>query len=147
MAKVIEEETPRLSNPEDFETQVREYLKLKASMDFMESRVKELRTKIFEKMDLEGDPDDKGNINLFLDQEIDGVSRLEKQRRVSRKLNEALAETIIDEAGIGDEVYETKRVINEDALMAAFYEEKITEEQLEDMFPATITWALRAPKK
>jgi hypothetical protein len=147
MAKVIEEETPRLSNPEDFETQVREYLKLKSSMDFMESRVKELRTKIFEKMDLEGDPDDKGNINLFLDQEIDGVSRLEKQRRVSRKLNEALAETIIDEAGIGNEVYETKRVINEDALMAAFYEEKITEEQLEDMFPATITWALRAPKK
>ena len=147
MAKVIEEEVPRLSNPEDFETQVREYLKLKASMDFMESRVKELRTKIFEKMDLDGDPDDKGNINLFLDQEIDGVSRLEKQRRVSRKLNEALAETIIDEAGIGDEVYETKRVINEDALMAAFYEEKITEEQLEDMFPATITWALRAPKK
>jgi hypothetical protein len=39
------------------------------------------------------------------------------------------------------------RVIDEDALMASFYEEKITEEQIDEMFPVVITWALRTPKK
>jgi hypothetical protein len=31
--------------------------------------------------------------------------------------------------------------------MAAFYEEKITEDQLEEMYPLSVTWALRTVKK
>jgi hypothetical protein len=31
-----------------------------------------------------------------------------------------------------------KRVINEGALMSAYYENKITEEQLDEMFPTTV---------
>jgi hypothetical protein len=30
---------------------------------------------------------------------------------------------------------------------AFFYENKITEDELDDMFPATVTWALRTLKK
>jgi hypothetical protein len=40
-----------------------------------------------------------------------------------------------------------KRVINEDALMAAYYEGKLTEEQLDEMFPTTVIWALTTLKK
>jgi len=75
------------------------------------------------------------------------VLRIEKQRRATRKLDEVTAETLIDEIGLSDEVYEMKRVINEDALMAAFYEGKITEEQLDEMFPVSVIWALRTVKK
>jgi hypothetical protein len=31
--------------------------------------------------------------------------------------------------------------------MAAFYENKITEDELDQMFPASVTWALRTLKK
>ena len=77
----------------------------------------------------------------------DGIVRIEKQRRTTRKLNELVADEIIDAAELSDEVYEMKRVINEDALMAAYYEGKLTEEQLDTMFPVTVTWALRTLKK
>ena len=39
------------------------------------------------------------------------------------------------------------RVIDEDALMAAHYDGDITEEEIDEMFPVTVVWALRTPKK
>jgi hypothetical protein len=113
----------------------------------MDTRSKELREKLFAALDSVGEEDTNGNIIIQLDKAIDGVVRLEKQRRVSRKLNEALAETLIDEKGLGDTLYETKRVINEEALMAAYYNGDITEEELDEMFPVSVTWALRTAKK
>jgi hypothetical protein len=147
MAKIIEEEVGRFLDPESLEAQAREYFKVKASMDILESRSKELRESLFGFMEQGGYEDEKGNIQLDFPAPIDGFVRLEKQRRVTRKLNELVADEIIEEAGLADEVYEMKRVINEDALMAAFYEGKITEEQLDEMFPPNVVWALRTLKK
>ena len=147
MAKLIEEESQRFSDPDDLTSQIREFVKLKASMDILDKRSKELREKLFSALDLNGEEDNNGNIILAFDEPIDGVRSLEKQRRVSRKLNEPLAESIIDEKGIGDRVYEVKRVINEEALMAAFYEDLLTEDELDSMFPANVVWALRTVKK
>jgi hypothetical protein len=146
MANLIPEEG-RISNPDNFESQVREYVKIKSSMEIFEARSKELREKLFSVLDDEGLEDEKGNLQFDLETAVDGVVRLEKQRRSTRKLNEFRAEEIIDELGIGDDVYEMKRVINEDALMAAFYQDKISEEQLDEMFPVNVTWALRTLKK
>jgi hypothetical protein len=146
MANLIPEES-RVSNPDSFESQVREYVKIKGSMEIFEARAKELREKLFGVLDSEGLEDEKGNIQYDLESAVDGVVRLEKQRRSTRKLNEFRAEEIIDELGLGDDVYEMKRVINEDALMAAYYQDKITEDQLDEMFPVTVTWALRTLKK
>lgn len=146
MANLIPEEG-RVSNPDDFTSQVREYIKIKNSMEIFEARQKELRTKLFAVLDEEGLEDDKGNIQFDLENAIDGIVRLEKQRRATRKLNELRADEIIEELGLGDTVYEMKRVINEDALMAAYYEDKITEDQLDEMFPTTVVWALRTLKK
>lgn len=147
MAKVIEEETSRFLDPESIEAQVREYAKLKASMEILESRSKELREKLFEFLDLQGEEDDKGNILVELDEAIEGVVRIEKRRRAKRTLNEGAAEMIIKAAGLEDSLFEMKRVINEDALMAAYYEGLITEEQLDEMYPVSVIWALHTVKK
>lgn len=147
MANVIPEEGVRFQSPDSVEAQVREYLKVKATLEQMESRQRELREKLFEKIDEEGFEDDKGNVLLEFDGEIDGVVRLEKARRVTRKIDELKAEEIIEATGIGEEVYKTIRVIDEDALMAMLYKDKITEEQLDEMFPAKIVWALLTKKK
>lgn len=146
MAKRIEEEKLRISDPDDLHTQIREYAQVKATMEIMEARAKELRDKLFAQLDTEGYEDEKGNIQLDLPEAIDGIIRLEKQRRVTRKLNEPKAEEILEANGL-EEVFELKKVVNEDALMAAFYENKITEDELDQMFPASTIWALRTLKK
>jgi hypothetical protein len=62
-------------------------------------------------------------------------------------LDEQAADAIIAEKGLENEAYKTVRVIDEDALMAMVYEDKITEEELELMFPVKVTWALNVRKK
>jgi hypothetical protein len=146
MANIIPEESSRLADPDDVNSQIREYAKVKATIDLMDTRAKELREKLFATLDELGYEDEKGNIQFDLDTAVEGIGRIEKQRRTVRKLNEPKAEMIIEELGLQDEVYELKKVLNEDALMAAFYEEKITEDQLDEMFPSTVTWALRTVK-
>ena len=146
MAKAIGE--PReFSDPEKPESQITEYIRLVASIDHMDERRKELREKIFSYLEEEGYEDEKGNLQLPLATPIEGVLRLEKSGRRTRKLNEDKAEEIIESAGIADDVYKMVRVIDEDALMAAYYDGKITEEQIDEMFPTTVTWALRTVKK
>jgi len=147
MAKAADEQGVRFSNPDDLSSQVREYLKLKSTMEVLDARQKELREKLFEQIDTNGFEDDKGNVILELDSTIEEVVRLEKQRRVSRKLDEDKADELIAEKQLGDEVYEMKRVINEDALMAAHYEGKLSEEEIDIMFPAKVVWALTTKKK
>lgn len=146
MATIID--GPReFANPDDKETQIREYIRLSQSIDALENRKKELREVLMNVLDTEGEEDHNGNILYPFDEPIEGVIRLEKQRRASRKLDEDAAEAIIEAAGIADDVYQMVRTIDEDALMAAHYEGKITEEQIDEMFPVSVVWALRIPKK
>ena len=46
MAKLVEQEAPRFLDPETLEAQVSEYAKLKASMEVLETRSKQLREKL-----------------------------------------------------------------------------------------------------
>jgi hypothetical protein len=147
MAKATEEEVRKFYNPEDIQTQIREYIRAKNAINMMESRTKELRDAIFAYIDEQGEEDGNGSISVPLDTSIDGVVRLEKQRRVSRKINESAAEAIIEAKNLGEAVYETKRVINEEALMAAYFNGEISEDELDSMFPVEVSWALRTPKK
>jgi len=146
MAKRIEEEPREFVGPDDVAGQVKEYLYVKKNIDQMETRSKELRDRLFSHLDEDGYEDDKGNFQLELTADIDGIVRLEKQRRVTRKLNEPKADEILSELGLKDDIFVLTPVLDEDKLMAAFYEGKITEEQLDDMYPSTVVWALRTLK-
>lgn len=146
MARVIDE--PReFANPDDFDTQVREYLQVKSTAEMLDARKEDLRKNLFSHLENSGEIDDKGNYFIELPQPVDGIVRLEKQKRTIRKLDEGSAEEILKDNGLEDEIYETVRVVNEDKLMAAYYEGKISEDELERMFPAKISWALRTAKK
>ena len=147
MARAAAEEPREFYDPNDPNSQIREYIQLTNTLDGLEKRKAELRTKLFELLDNEGEEDHTGNIIYAFSQPIDGALRLEKQARRSRKLDELKAEEIIETAGLGDTVYKMVRVIDEDALMAAHYEGKLTEDQIDEMFPVNIVWALRVPKK
>jgi len=147
MAKIIEEDSRLPQDPEDFQANAREYVLLKKTLDGLEARQKELREKIFSKLDLEGQEDSSGNVFIELTNEIEGVRVIEKQRRTARKLDENIAEAIIVEKGLEETLYKTIRVIDEDAIMAAHYNDQLTEEEIDQMFPSKVTWALMTKKK
>jgi hypothetical protein len=141
MAKVKEEQS-RVAGQDDFETQARQYIFVKKQMEFFESELKKLREQIFEHVDTSGEVDGSGNLFVELPSEIEGVKTIQKQRRVTRKINPEMADNVIMSKGLENDLYKTIQIIDEDALMAALYEGKLTEEEIELMYPEKVVWAL-----
>ena len=146
MARIKDAE-PRMGDEDNLMSQAKQYAFTKQQLEYWEKQQKELKAKLFEKIDLEGEEDSSGNFVIELPEDIDGVVAVMKQRRVSRKINETRAEEIIAEHGLEDTLYKTIRVIDEDALMAALYNDDLTEEEVEDMYPANVVWALVMKKR
>lgn len=146
MARVKPEE-PRNTDADDFFAQAKNYSFIKQQLEYWEKQQKELKTKLFEKLDAEGEPDSSGNIVIELPEDIDGAVAVVKQRRVSRKVDELRAEEIITEKGMEETLYKTIRVVDEDALMAALYNDELTEAEIEEMYPQQIVWALVMKKR
>ena len=143
----VKAEKPRTADKNDLVNQTKQYSFLKAQLEYLEKQQKELREKLFSVLDVEGETDDKGNIVVELPQEVDGYVSVVKQKRVSRKVDELVADEIITAKGMEDQLYKTIRVVDEDALMAALYNEELTEEEIDQMYPQKITWALILSKK
>lgn len=146
MARVKPEAT-RNVDENDLVARAKKYSFLKSQLDYLEKEQKALRTDLFETIDVDGEEDSKGNIVLELPEEVDGFVSIMKQRRVSRKVNELKAEEIIEAKGLVDKLYKTIRVIDEDALMAALYNDELTEEEIEEIYPQSIVWALVMNKR
>lgn len=146
MARVKEEE-PRVPAVNDLEAQAKQYIFFKKQVEYFESELKSLREKIFEDIDANGEVDGSGNLFVELSSEIDGVTMLQKQKRVSRKIDPQTADNLIVSKGLENELYKTIQIIDEDALMAALYEGKLTEEEVDLMYPQKIVWALILNKR
>jgi hypothetical protein len=146
MARIKEEE-PRVPAVDDLEAQAKQYIFFKKQVEYFESELKSLREKLFEDIDANGELDGSGNLFVELSTEIDGVTMLQKQKRVSRKIDPQMADNLIVSKGLETELYKTIQVIDEDALMAALYEGKLTEEEVDLMYPQKIVWALILNKR
>lgn len=146
MARVKPEEN-RNVDVDDFVVQTREYNFLKKQIDYLTSQQKELREKMFATIEERGEIDDKGNVIIELEDDVDGVRTVMKQRRVSRKIDEQMADNIIVSKGLEDKLYKTIQVIDEDALMACLYSDELTEEEVDMMYPQQVVWALVLNKK
>ena len=146
MARVKPEE-PRNAEQDKLVNQAKEYAFIKAQLEYLEKQQKELREKLFEVIENSGETDDKGNIILELPTEVEGFVSVVKQKRVTRKVDELVAEELITAKGMEDTLYKTIRVVDEDALMAALYNDELTEDEIDQMYPQKITWALIMSKK
>jgi hypothetical protein len=125
----------------------REYSFLKQQIEFLEKQQKEVRERLFTQLDELGEVDDKGNVIIELPEEVNGFGAVVKQRRVSRKIDELVADEIIIEKGMEEQLYKTIRVVDEDALMAALYNDELTEAEIDLMYPQKIVWALVMNKR
>ena len=129
------------------ESKSKQYAFLKKQKEYMEKQMSELRESIFEVIDESGEIDSKGNVVVEFESEVEGFGSVMKQRRVTRKINEAVAEEMIAAKGLEDKLYKTIRVVDEDALMASLYSDELTEEEIDEMYPQNVVWALVMNKR
>lgn len=71
---------------------------------------------------------------------------LKRERRVSQSLDMDAAIVILTQKGLAERCIKPVPTIAEDEVMAALYEGKLTEEDVDTMFPKKVTWAFITSK-
>lgn len=124
---------------------VRQYLALKDNIELLTKRQTEIKQRLIEVVDVET-PDDRGHKVLKVSIDDANEVTLTRQRRVSKTLNMDVAEDILTKKGIKDQCIKMVPTIDESAIMSAFYENYLTEEDIDAMFPAKVTYAFLLDK-
>lgn len=136
---VIPSEAPLNIDP--VKAEIKQYVTLKDEIVSMETRVKQLKSRITTAVENLGTPNDKGHIVLDLG-EGDSVKSVVKQRRVSKGFDEETANNILKARNVYDTCTKVITVLDQDAVMAAYYDGTLTDEDIDQMFPEKVSWAL-----
>lgn len=131
-------------NMQDIERDVLVYVTLKDQIGTLTNRQAEVKKSLQAAVAEHGEVDGRGHRVLELPKEVNGIAKLTQQRRVSKTLDMDKAYEILeskqDEELLNDCI-EYVPTINEEAVMAAFYKGKLTEAEIDAMFPAKISYA------
>lgn len=133
-------------NLDDIKKNLRQFLALKNEIGVLSTRQTDLKTRLLTALD-EVEADDKGHRILQVVDEHVGEVRLVKQRRVSKTLDMDIAEAILINKGIKEQCIKMVPTLDEGAIMAAFYEGYLTEEDIDTMFPSKESFAFLVDNK
>jgi len=126
---------------EDLRTSLRQYLSLKGEVELLTNRVNTLKTRLTEHVESNGETTEKGHLTLSVEDPIKGEITLTKQRKVFKNLDITVAEKLLEERGIKEQCIKMIPTLDDSAIMAAFYEGKLSEADIDSMFPEKITYA------
>jgi hypothetical protein len=129
---------------EKLKEEVKQYIVLKDEVEFLNQRQTEIKKRVIESLLEIGEEDSRGHIVAEINDEKSGLTRITvvHQKRISKSLDIDKAESILNAKGIKDRCIKLVPTINEDEIMAAYYEGLITEQEVDEMFPSKITYAL-----
>jgi len=89
----------------------------------------------------ETDPE-TGSLFLKLGDPLhNGIAELKNQCQTSHRMNEEVTEEILEAKGLWDEMVEWVAVPDEGRIRAAFYDNKISQDELDRMFPTRVQYA------
>jgi hypothetical protein len=130
---------------QELKNTVRQYLMLKDELDLITKRQTEIKQRLIAVVDTV-EADDRGHRILTITDEVTGDVTLTRQRRVSKSLDMDVAEEILTKKGIKDTCIKMVPTIDEGAIMSAFYENYLTEEDIDAMFPSKVSYAFLLDK-
>jgi len=133
-------------NLEELKKSARQFLALKSEMGMLADRQSELKSRMTQEIDAL-EPDDKGHRIIQFEDANLGNIKVTKQRRVSKTLDMEVADKILTDKGIKNTCIKMVPTLDEAAIMAAFYEGYLTEEDIDTMFPAKETFAFIVENK
>jgi len=130
---------------QELKNTIRQYLMLKDELDLITKRQTEIKQRLITVVDAV-EADDRGHRILTITDEVTGDVTLTRQRRVSKSLDMDVAEEILTKKGIKDFCIKMVPTIDEGAIMSAFYENYLTEEDIDAMFPSKVSYAFLLDK-
>jgi hypothetical protein len=116
---------------------VKQFTALKDQITQLTERQTVIKKRLTDAIDEFGAEDEKGHIVLNYNED----QQIMKQRRVSKNLDLAAAEIILNKKGIKDTCIKMIPTLDESAIMAAFYNGHLTEEDIDTMFPSKVSYA------
>jgi hypothetical protein len=116
---------------------VKQFTALKDQITQLTERQTVIKKRLTETIEEFGAEDDKGHIVLKYNED----QQIMKQRRVSKNLDLAAAEIILNKKGIKDTCIKMIPTLDESAIMAAFYNGHLSEEDIDTMFPSKVSYA------
>jgi hypothetical protein len=120
---------------------VREYAGVRSQSELIRARETELKKRLATIVEEYGEEDEKGHLWLVLPEATGGWQSLKRERRVRTGLDEDKAERILAAAGLTERCYKMEPVLDQDEIMAALYEGLLTEQQVDEMYPQTVSFA------
>jgi hypothetical protein len=134
-------------NMETIKRELQQYVTLKDEAEAITERVTTIKKRLTAYIEDLGEPNEKGSIVLPVEDERTNTRAIVKQRRVSKQFDENTANDLLKSKGLFDTCTTTVTMLDQDAVMAAYYEGKLTDSDIDTMFPEKITWALVLEKK
>jgi hypothetical protein len=131
---------------EDLKNNVKQYVVIKEQLDVLSTRHSEIKNRLMETLEAHGETDGKGHKVLDLGEDFMGVTQIIRQRKSSKAFDMETAERLLNEKNIYEKCIVMVPTLNEDAIMAAFYDGVLTEEEIDSMFPTKVSYAFLAKK-
>jgi hypothetical protein len=125
----------------------REFISYKRRIDDLTKSQNDLKAELNEYVEENGEEDDKGHLWVTLPEEVDGYVGMQRQRRVSQSLDLDAAIVLLTKKGLAQQCIKSIPTIDEDEVMACLYDGKLTEAEVDAMYPKKITWAFIPSKR
>lgn len=124
----------------------KEYAGIRSQREVLQKREDELKKELSAAIERHGWSDDKGNEYLNFPEPIDGFEGIKRERRAVPYLDEEKALEIIREKGLERSCTMKVTVVNEDAVRAAQFEGKLSQDDIDAMFQWKINYAFKPEK-
>ena len=123
-----------------------EYVGITKQRKTLEAREGELKKTLSTIVETDGYTDDKGSEYIDFREPIDGFAGLKRERRVYQTLDEEKAFDVLAKKKLTKLCTKTITVVDEEAVQAAFYDGKLTQDDIDAMFTVRINYAF-IPRK
>lgn len=118
------------------ENTVEQYLSIDEQIKLLSKRKDELKKRLMETVEAEGEIDGKGHSTLEV-----GDVKLVRQRKTSNPIDMDIAKRIIADKKLEKECIKMIPQLDSEAIMAAYYKDLITEQEIDEMFPLKVSYA------
>lgn len=139
--------TRRSSNPPldliALREEVAEWYALKRQTTMLNAELDKRKKRLQSALEKYGQADNNGNIFLDLGESIGEhkVMQIQNQRRVSDLLNYEVAKEILEDKGMWEDMTEVVREIDQSRVKAAYFDKRISSDELAQMFPQRVVYA------
>jgi hypothetical protein len=128
-------------NKEEIQADIRQFATLKEQVDLITKRMNEVKKNLTDAVDTYGEVDGRGHIVLELGDESVGVVSLTKQRRATPSPDMEAIERILKEKELWDRCIVMVPEVNKDEVMAASFDNLLSEEEIQEMYPLNVSYA------